>query len=49
MKKAITFTFDEDLIKRLKKVSDETMIPQSRIVENAVREKLDAMTKAANQ
>jgi len=43
MKKRITFTFDEELIKKLKKVSEVSMIPQSRIVELAVKEKLDHM------
>lgn len=43
MKKRITFTFDEELIEQLKKVSKETMIPQSRIVESAITEKLKEM------
>lgn len=38
MKKRITFTFDEETIKQLKKVSEETLIPQSRLVEQAIRE-----------
>lgn len=45
VKKRLTFTLDEETIERLKEVSDATMIPQSRIVETAIKEKLDAMTK----
>lgn len=35
-KKRITFTLDPLLIERLKKVSKETLIPQSRLVERAL-------------
>lgn len=45
MKKRITFTFDEELIEQLKKLSEETMIPQSRIVETAIKEKMAEMNK----
>lgn len=45
MKKRITFTLDEDLIKRLKKISEETMIPQARLVETAIQEKLQEFEK----
>lgn len=38
MKKRITFTFDEELIKKLKEISEKTMIPQSRLVEQAVKD-----------
>lgn len=38
MKKRITFTLDEKLIEQLKKVSEETLIPQARLVEQAVQE-----------
>lgn len=38
MKKRITFTFDEELIEKLKEVSEQTMIPQSRLVERAIKE-----------
>ena len=41
MKKRITFTFDEKLIEKLKEVSEQTMIPQSRLVEQAVKEILE--------
>ena len=45
MKKRITFTFEPELIKKLQKVSKETMIPQAKIVEKAVEEKLNEMIK----
>ena len=38
MKKRVTFTLDEELIEKLKKISEETMIPQSRLVEQAIKE-----------
>ena len=41
MKKRITFTFDEKIIEKLKEVSEQTMIPQSRLVEQAVKEILE--------
>ena len=41
MKKRVTFTFDEELIDYLKESSEKTMIPQSRLVEQAVKEYLD--------
>lgn len=41
MKKRATFTFDEELIKKLKEVSEKTLIPQSRIVEQAIKEKIE--------
>lgn len=37
MKKRMTFTLDEELLKELKKLSDKTMIPQSRLVEKAIK------------
>ena len=45
MKKRITFTFEPELIEKLQKVSRETMIPQAKIVEKAVEEKLNEMIK----
>lgn len=38
MKKRITFTFDEKTIEDLKKLSEQTRIPQARLVEDAVIE-----------
>lgn len=46
MKKRVTFTLDEDLIERLKEVSEQTMIPQARIVEQAIKEKLEQLKAA---
>ena len=37
-KKRVTFTLDEELLKKLKEISEETMIPQARLVEQAIRE-----------
>ena len=45
MKKRIRFTFEPKLIEKLQKVSKETMIPQAKIVEKAVEEKLNEMIK----
>ena len=38
-----TYTLDEEVIERIQDVSKETMIPQSRLVEQAVIEYLDKM------
>jgi predicted DNA-binding protein len=43
MKKRVTFTLESELIEQLKKKSDETMIPQARIVEQAIKEYLEKM------
>ena len=40
-RKRVTYTFDEDLIKRIDKYSEKTMIPKSRVVEQAIVEYLD--------
>ena len=45
MKKRVTFTFDEELIEKLKEVSERTMIPQSRLVEQAVKEVIEKYGK----
>jgi len=45
MKKRITFTLDNSTIERLRKVSKETMIPQSRLVEQAILNVLDEHEK----
>lgn len=42
MKKRITFTLDEELIERLKALSESTMIPQAKLVEKAL---LDLMAE----
>jgi len=43
MKKRITFTLDEQLIKQLKDKSETSLIPQARIVEQAIKEYLEKM------
>lgn len=43
MKKRATFTLESELIEQLKMKSDETMIPQARIVEQAIKEYLEKM------
>lgn len=48
MKKRITFTFDEELINYLKEVSKKTMIPQSRLAEQAIKEYLDKIKATKN-
>ena len=45
MKKRITFTLEPELIERLQKVSKETMIPQVKLVEKAIDEKLKEYEK----
>jgi predicted transcriptional regulator len=41
MKKRITFTLDEETINELKKVSEQTMIPQARLVEQAIKDTIN--------
>ena len=48
MKKRITFTLDSETIEKLKEKSEKTMIPQARIVETAIKEKLTEMDKESN-
>ncbi len=38
MKKRVTYSLEEELIERLKRVSDDTMIPQSKLVEKAIKD-----------
>jgi metal-responsive CopG/Arc/MetJ family transcriptional regulator len=38
MKKRVTYTLEEELIEQLKKVSEDTMIPQAKLVEKAIKE-----------
>ena len=46
MKKRVTFTFDVELIDKLKAMSEKTMIPQSRLAEQAIKEYLEEMERA---
>ena len=43
MKKAVTYSLEDELIERLREASKRSMIPQSRIVEQAIIEYLDKM------
>ena len=43
MKIRVTYTLDEELIERLRCVSEKTMIPQSKIVNEAIKEYLDKL------
>ena len=43
VKKAVTYSLEDELIERLREVSKRSMIPQSRIVEQAIIEYLDKM------
>lgn len=45
MKKRITFTLEQELIDRLKKVSKETMIPQARLIEKSLNHMLNQYEK----
>ena len=45
MKKRVTFALEPELIKRLKEFSEKTMIPQSKLVEKAIEEKLNKLSK----
>ena len=44
MKKRVTFALEPELIKRLKEFSEKTMIPQSKLVEKAIEEKLNKLS-----
>lgn len=37
MKKRVTYTLDDELIEQIKDVSKKTMIPQARLVEQALK------------
>lgn len=45
MKKRQTYTLDQETIDLLKKTSEKTMIPQSRIVEQAIKDKCEELSK----
>ena len=44
-KKRMTFTLDEELLDKLKETSEETMIPQAKIVQKAIEKQLKEMGK----
>lgn len=45
MKKRVTFTLEEEIIEQLKSISEQTMIPQARLVEQAVKEIIERYSK----
>lgn len=45
MKKRLTFTLDQETIDLLRKTSEKTMIPQSRIVEEAIKKACKDLSK----
>lgn len=45
MKKRLTFTLNQETIDTLKETSELTMIPQSRIVEEAIKLKCEELRK----
>ncbi|MGM0807544.1 MAG: ribbon-helix-helix domain-containing protein [Bacillota bacterium] len=45
MKKPVSFTLDEETIKKLKEISKKTDIPQARIVERAILKELENLSK----
>lgn len=45
MNKNVTFSLDEELLKRLKEVSEKTMIPQSKIVKLGIELALKQLEK----
>jgi len=43
MQKRLTFSLNPDVVALLKKTSEQTLIPQSRIVEEAIKDKCKAL------
>lgn len=48
MRKRITFSLEEELVEQLKEISEETMIPQSRLVEQAIKKIISDKQKPSN-
>jgi predicted DNA-binding protein len=46
LKKRVTFTIEEEIVERLKKVSEDTMIPQAKLVEKAIENILEQYDKS---
>lgn len=42
MKKRVTFTLEEETINKLKELSKKTMVPQARLVEQAIKNIIEA-------
>ena len=45
MKKRVTFSLEPELIERLKEFSEKSMIPQSKLVETTIKEKINQLSK----
>lgn len=45
MKKPVTFTIEKDLVEQLKKLSEETMIPQAKLVEKGIKQIIEEYSK----
>lgn len=45
MKKRITFTIEEEVIEQLKKLSEESMIPQAKLVEKGIKQIIEEYSK----
>lgn len=45
MKKLVSFRFEEELVERLKKLSETTYIPQTKLVELAITEFIERKEK----
>ena len=43
VKKRVSFTLDEQIMSELKELSEQTMIPQARIVEQAIKKEMERM------
>lgn len=44
-KKRVSFTLDEQLMEELRELSERTMIPQARIVEQAIKKQIEEMKR----
>jgi len=49
LKKRVTFTLEEELVKKLKSVSENTMIPQAKLVEKAINNILNEYEKEQSE
>lgn len=45
MRKRVTFTIEETLAEQLKQVSEQTMIPQAKLVEKAIEKVIEEYKK----
>jgi metal-responsive CopG/Arc/MetJ family transcriptional regulator len=49
MKKRVTLTLEEELIEKLKIVSEQTMIPQAKLIEKALKDVLKEYKKEQSE